>query len=69
MTREKSLANAIDALLDSYRRHGNINHLEATALPSRHRVTQLLDNLMDLVFPGYFGEENLDELTSNYVLG
>ncbi len=68
MTREKCLANAIDALLDSYRRHGNINHLETTALPSRHRVTQLLDNLMDLVFPGYFGEENLDELTSTYVL-
>lgn len=69
MSREKSLSNAIGALLDSYRRHGNINHLEATALPSRHRVTQLLDDLMDLVFPGYFGEENLDELTSTYVLG
>jgi serine O-acetyltransferase len=69
MTRERSLANAIDALLDSYRRHGNINHLEATALPSRRRVTQLLDDLMDLVFPGYFGEDNLDELTSTYVLG
>ncbi|MDB4986328.1 MAG: Serine O-acetyltransferase [Myxococcaceae bacterium] len=67
--RERSLAQAIEGLLDSYRSHGNINHLEATALPSRHRVTKLLDQLMYLVFPGYFDEENLDELLSTYVVG
>jgi len=69
MDRERKLAQAVEGILDSYRRHGNINHLEATALPSRTRVTRLLDELMHLVFPGYFGEENLDELTSNYVVG
>jgi serine O-acetyltransferase len=69
MDRERSLALAVESILDSYRRHGNINHLEATALPSRPRVTLLLDELMHLVFPGYFGEENLDELVSNYVVG
>ena len=69
MDRERSLAQAVEGILDSYHRHGNINHLEATALPSRHRVTLLLDELMHLVFPGYFGEENLDELVSQYVVG
>jgi serine O-acetyltransferase len=69
MEREQRLADAVDGILDSYRRHGNINHLEATALPSRPRVTQLLDELVHLVFPGYFGEENLDELVSTYVVG
>lgn len=69
MDRERTLSQAVEGILDSYSRHGNINHLEATALPSRHRVTQLLDELMHLVFPGYFGEETLDELTSRYVVG
>lgn len=69
MDRERSLAQAVEGIIDSYRCHGNINHLEATALPSRHRVTQLLDELMHLVFPGYFGEETLDELVSRYVVG
>ena len=69
MDRERSLAQAVEGIIDSYRCHGNINHLEATALPSRHRVTQLLDELMHLVFPGYFGEETLDELVSGYVVG
>jgi hypothetical protein len=50
MDRAKSLANAVEGILDSYTRHGNINHLEATALPSKSRVAQLLDQLMDLVF-------------------
>jgi serine O-acetyltransferase len=69
MDRESSLAQAVEGMLASYKRHGNINHVEATALPSRSRITQLLDDLLDLVFPGYFGEANFDELSSRYVIG
>ncbi|HKO94208.1 MAG TPA: hypothetical protein VJU61_23805, partial [Polyangiaceae bacterium] len=69
MDRESSLAEAVEGILESYKRHGNINHIEATALPSRSRVTGLLDDLLDLVFPGYFGESNFDELSSRYVIG
>lgn len=66
---EGTLAAAVEGILESYSHHGNINHLEDTRLPSRNRIQSLLDDLMDLVFPGYFGEENLDELTSSYVVG
>jgi serine O-acetyltransferase len=69
MDRAESLAKAVEGILDSYTRHGNINHHEDTALPSKSRVSQLLDQLMDLVFPGYFGEDTFDELTSSYVVG
>jgi serine O-acetyltransferase len=67
--RENGLASAVEGILQSYQRHGNINHIEATALPSRSRVTQLLDDLLDLLFPGYFGESSVDELSSRYVIG
>lgn len=69
MDRESSLAKAVEGILESYKRHGHINHIEATALPSRSRVTELLDDLLDLVFPGYFGESSFDELSSRYVIG
>ncbi len=69
MERDRGLSNAIEAILESYRLHGNINHIEATALPSRARVTELLDELTNLVFPGYFGHDTLDELVSSYVIG
>jgi hypothetical protein len=42
-------ASAVEGILQSYKRHGNINHIEATALPSRSRVTQLLDDVLDLL--------------------
>ncbi|MET0284038.1 MAG: serine O-acetyltransferase EpsC [Polyangiales bacterium] len=69
MERDRELSSAIEAILESYRLHGNINHIEATALPSRARVTELLDELTNLVFPGYFEHDNLDELVSSYVIG
>ncbi|HEY6881179.1 MAG TPA: serine O-acetyltransferase EpsC [Polyangiales bacterium] len=69
MEGDRGLAAAIEAILESYRLHGNINHIEATALPSRARVTELLDELTNLVFPGYFGHDTLDELVSSYVIG
>jgi serine O-acetyltransferase len=69
MERDRGLPSAIEGILESYRLHGNINHIEATALPSRARVTELLDELTNLVFPGYFGHDNMDELVSSYVIG
>jgi len=70
MDRESSLAEAVEGILESYKQHGNINHIEATALPSKSRVTELLDDLLDLVFPGYFGEApSFDEESSRYVIG
>src|SRR5262245_5130787 len=69
MDRAQSLDRVIDALLDSYQRHGNINHLGAESLPSRARVTQLLDALIDLVLPGYFGDTQHDQLSLRYAVG
>ncbi len=44
------------ALLDSYRSHGGINHVDGTNLPSQESVNQLAADFMHLLFPGYFEE-------------
>jgi serine O-acetyltransferase len=49
------------ALLDSYRTDGGINHLDGTNLPSQASVNQLAADLMHLLFPGYFEESGLTE--------
>lgn len=41
-------------LLDSYRSHGGINHMDGPNLPSREGVDALAADLMHLLFPGYF---------------
>ncbi len=55
--------------MTSYREHGNINHLDGSNLPARSEVWELLDDLVSVVFPGYFNGEQLDGLTARYFVG
>ena len=66
---ERRLAQVVEGILDSYREHGNINHLDGSNLPARSEVSELLDDLTSVVFPGYFHGEQLDGLTSRYFVG
>ncbi|MES2694837.1 MAG: serine O-acetyltransferase EpsC [Verrucomicrobiota bacterium] len=49
------------ALLDSYRSHGGINHLDGVNLPSQQTVNQLAADFMHLLFPGFFEHSCLTE--------
>ena len=49
------------ALLESYRSDGGINHLDGVNLPSQESVNQLAADCMHLLFPGYFEESALTE--------
>ena len=49
------------ALLDSYRNDGGINHVDGANLPSQASVNQLAADFMHLLFPGYFEETGLTE--------
>jgi len=66
---ERRLAQVVEGILASYREHGNINHLDGSNLPARSEVSELLDDLTSVVFPGYFNGEQLDGLTSRYFVG
>lgn len=49
------------ALLESYRSYGGINHLDGVNLPSQASVNQLATDCMHLLFPGYFEESPLTQ--------
>jgi serine O-acetyltransferase len=66
---ERRLAQVVEGILHSYRQHGNINHLDGSNLPARSEVSELLDDLVTVVFPGYFNWEPLDDLTARYFVG
>lgn len=66
---ERVLASAIDDIIESYAEHGNINHLDGLNLPSRAEVAALLDDLISIVFPGYFVRQHVDALTCRYFVG
>ncbi|MBL4686188.1 MAG: serine acetyltransferase [Nannocystaceae bacterium] len=66
---QRVLARAIDAILESYAEHGNINHMDGENLPSRAEISALLDDLVAILFPGYFTREQLDDLTARWLVG
>ena len=47
------------ALLESYRSDGGINHLDGSNLPAQESVNQLATDCMHLLFPGFFEESGL----------
>ncbi|MDE1169885.1 MAG: serine O-acetyltransferase [Verrucomicrobium sp.] len=49
----------LDALLDSYAACGGINHLQGANLPSRAAVGALTEELLHLLFPGFFSGQAL----------
>jgi serine O-acetyltransferase len=54
------LDKAIDALLESYLITGLVNHSGESNLPSRRSIEKLLDELTELLFPGFGEMESLD---------
>jgi serine O-acetyltransferase len=66
---QRQLAAIIEDILESYAAQGNINHLDGSNLPSRAEVDRLLDDLLSVVFPGFLGHDEVDELSSRYFVG
>jgi serine O-acetyltransferase len=47
----------VKSLLESYAAIGGINHLDVANLPSKRAVAAICDELLQLLFPGFFSEE------------
>ncbi|MEO0417100.1 MAG: serine acetyltransferase, partial [Verrucomicrobiota bacterium] len=54
----------VDDLLQSYQNLGGINRLDRSNLPTRRRINEACDKLLQLLFPGYYDDEPVpaDEL-------
>lgn len=59
-----SRKHLLQPILDSYRESGGINHVDRSNLPSKRAVFSLCEDLLHLLFPGFFSDEAVssDEL-------
>ncbi|MBM4037297.1 MAG: serine acetyltransferase [Planctomycetes bacterium] len=57
------------AILKTYTEQAGINHIGVVPLPSKAEAIRLLDLLFELLYPGYFGEQGLDESNVSYIVG
>ncbi|HVM60787.1 MAG TPA: serine O-acetyltransferase EpsC [Verrucomicrobiae bacterium] len=68
----KKLAQIVEGLVDSFHKYGGINHLDGVNLPSRDAVVEITQDLLRLVFPGFYDKDpihsnQLTEYTSELV--
>lgn len=51
---QNRLSRIIENILDTYRDDKGINHIEGPNLPSREAVEEIVVDLLNVVFPGYY---------------
>jgi serine O-acetyltransferase len=56
-------------LVEGCREPEAFHHLNLAGFPSREKVVKILENYRRIVFPGYFGPREMDEITLAYQMG
>lgn len=67
--RKEQLSDLTDRIVDSYQEIGTINHLGHCPLPSAAAVVEILDDLKEILFPGYRRRQNLHLANVTYYIG
>lgn len=55
------LEKMVSELVESYSAETRTQHIDRLYLPSRGDIVQLIQDLLELIYPGYFGEQHLTQ--------
>jgi serine O-acetyltransferase len=66
---ETGLPKLVDNIISNYGAIGGMDHLEGKDLPSKKVVTEVLEDLFTVLFPGYLGKEGVTSANMKYFLG
>jgi serine O-acetyltransferase len=59
----------VQAIVNSYQAEPRTRHIDAGHLPNRDAIIELIKLIRELLFPGYFGKQNLTSRTLEYHVG
>ena len=63
------LPRIVDAIVESCQDEDTIDHIDTVAIPDQESVIGLIEDLKDLFYPGYFGNQEIDRDYLTYHLG
>ncbi|MBX3443311.1 MAG: serine acetyltransferase [Planctomyces sp.] len=66
---KEQLGDLTDRMVESYLEHGTINYLGHCPLPSATAVVDIVDDIKELLFPGYRRRQNLHVGNVTYFVG
>ncbi len=67
--RNNRVENQLKLLLESYKIGSGTNFIDDTNLPVNTAVAEILDNILEIIFPGYTGKRNITTENVNYIIG
>jgi serine O-acetyltransferase len=65
----KRLERLVNRIVDTYEGDSGINFIDAANLPVRGRIIEILDQLIELLFPGHAGARAVTRSNIRYVVG
>src|SRR5687767_5642408 len=67
--RKEQLTDLTDRLVESYQELGTINHLGHCPLPNTRAIVEAVDDLKEILYPGYRRRQNLHLGNVTYYVG
>ncbi|MHC4911551.1 MAG: serine O-acetyltransferase EpsC [Planctomycetota bacterium] len=64
----KKIENLVDEVTETYEGDSGINFIDASNLPVRDKIVEVLELLMELLFPGYTGKRTVTRSNIRYVV-
>ncbi|MDQ1238450.1 MAG: serine O-acetyltransferase [Thermodesulfobacteriota bacterium] len=68
-SQESRLKTAISAMVKSCQDEETVDHVGAALIPSKDEIIRILGILQDVLFPGFFGRQELTQATLDFHLG
>lgn len=68
-TPQPNFSGLVTAIVGSYQDKPEIRHVDGAAMPNRDTIIGLIKQLRELLFPGFFGKQNLRSHNLSYHVG
>ncbi|MHC4337320.1 MAG: serine O-acetyltransferase EpsC, partial [Planctomycetota bacterium] len=65
----KKIENLVGEITKTYKGDSGINFIDASNLPARDKILEILDLLTELLFPGYTGKRTVTKSNVNFIVG
>ena len=66
---DKKIENLVEKILQTYRGDLGINFIDASNLPVRGKILEILELLFEVLFPGYTGKKIVTKSNVNFIVG
>jgi len=63
------LDRTVSRIIQSYNRHGGINHIKGPTLPAQAEIIETLESLVSIIFPGFFDTSDINPANLKYHVG